>query len=97
MPVYLTDKNTINNNAASLARTVDGAFLRVQLFKAWLDTQVDANLISAYGYVQGDLDIIRSSFVDLELLRTVYQGTATQGTLKDFRSFAKQLYPFGSI
>jgi hypothetical protein len=97
MPVYTTDKTTINNRAAALCQQIDATFLRIQTFKAWLDTLPDATLISTYGYVQGDIDIMRSAFVDLELLRTIYQGTATQGTLKDFRAFAKQEYPFGSI
>lgn len=97
MPVYTTDKTTITSRAASLSQQIDAAFLRIQQFKAWLDTLDDATMISAYGFVQGDLNILRSSFVDLEQLRSIYQGSANLAVAKDFRTFDKLLYPFGSI
>lgn len=97
MAVYTIDKNTVNARVGSLAQQVDGALLRIQQFKLFLDTIPDATLISAYGYVQADIDVIRSSLVDLEQLRTIYQGTANLAVAKDFRAFAKQLYAFGSI
>lgn len=97
MPVYTTDKATINARAATLCQQVDRIFLQIQQFKGWLDTLNDAEMVSTYGYVQGDLNILRSTFVDLEQLRTIYQGAANLGVAKDFRTFAKQEYPFGSI
>lgn len=97
MPVYLTDKATINSRAAALCQQADATFLRIQQFKAWLDTLDDATMTSTYGYVQGDLNILRSAFVDLEQLRSIYQGSANLAVAKDFRTFDKLLYPFGSI
>lgn len=97
MSVYTVDRAGINGRAGILLAGLDSTFLRIQQFKTFLDTIPDGTLISAYGYVQADIDILRSSLTDIELLRTVYQGTATQGSLKDFRAFAKQVYAFGSI
>lgn len=95
--LYSTNSGNINATASSIARELDRIFLRAQQFKTWLDTVTDAQLIATYGYVQADIDVLRSSVGDLDILRTVYQGAATQGSLKDFRTFTKQLYPFGSI
>ena len=97
MPIYLTDKPTINGRVANLVTTLDATFQRIQQFQAWIQTVPDANLISAYGYVQADLDVIHSALGDLEQLRTIYQGTVNLAVAKDFRTFAKQLYPFGSV
>jgi hypothetical protein len=97
MAVYTIDRPTINSRVGSLAQQMDSALLRIQQFKLFLDTIPDATLISAYGYVQADIDVIRSSLNDLEQLRTIYQGTVNLSVAKDFRTFAKQLYAFGSI
>lgn len=97
MSVYTIDRAGINSRAGNLLQQIDSTFLRIQQFKTFLDTIPDATLISAYGYVQGDIDILRSSLVDMEQLRTIYQGTANLSVAKDFRAFAKQVYPFGSI
>lgn len=97
MPVYTTDKNTINGRIGALSQQVDAAFLRIQQFKVWMDSLSDATLISTYGYGQADLDVIRSAVADLDQLRTIYQGTVNLAVAKDFRTFDKLLYPFGSI
>lgn len=97
MPIYLTDKNTINQRIASVSVQLDAGFLRAQQFKAWMDGLSDATLISTYGYVQADLDVIRSAVADLDQLRTIYQGVVNLAVAKDFRTFDKLLYPFGSI
>jgi len=97
MALYTVDKASIAGRAGGLCQQVDSTFLRIQQFKAFLDTIPDATLISAYGFVQGDIDVLRSSLVDLEQLRTIYQGTANLSVAKDFRTFAKNTYAFGSV
>lgn len=97
MAVYTIDRQTLNAQAGSLCRQVDNAFLRVQQFKLFLDTIPDATLISLYGYAQADIDILRSALSDIEQLRGIYQGASTLGVAKDFRTFAKQTYPYGSL
>jgi hypothetical protein len=97
MPFPVTDQNQIKATAGSLAKDLDRILLRGQQFKAWLDTYTDAELIANWNFAQADINDLRSTLSDVDLLRTVYQGTATQASLKDFRAFAKRLYAFGSI
>lgn len=97
MAIYNTDKNSINNHAGGLLQAIDGTFLRIQQFKLFLDAIPDATLISAYGYVQADIDVLRSALSDAEQLRTIYQGTVNLAVAKDFRAFAKQTYAYGSL
>ena len=97
MPFYTTDKAAINNRVAGLATSLEATLLRIQQFKAWLDTLTDPQLISAYGYVPGDIDVLRSAVGDLDQLRILFQGGANLSVAKDFRTFSKQLFPFGSI
>jgi hypothetical protein len=95
--IYVVDRPSINNQAGALLRQLDNAFLRVQQFKGFLDTIPDATLISLYGYVQGDIDVLRSALSDVEQLRGIYQGASNLAVAKDFRAFAKQTYPYGSL
>jgi hypothetical protein len=97
MPFPVTDQNTIKNTAGGIVRDLDRIILRGQQFKDWITTYTDAELIANWNFAQADINDLRSAFTDLETLRTVYQGTATQASLKDFRAFAKRLYVFGSI
>jgi len=87
-------KLTVDSTSGNVAATLKTSFDRVQAFKTWLDTQLDADLITL-GYVQAEVDRLRSAYTDLDLLRQVFQGTATQATLKDFRAFAKLIWGFG--
>src|SRR5258706_16092877 len=97
MALYIVDRQIIDSKAGALFQQLDATFLRIQQFKIFLDTISDANLISLYGFVQADLDILRSSLSDAEQLRGLYQGASTLGVAKDFRTFAKQVYAFGSF
>lgn len=83
-------KVDVDARSGQLALTLRDTLRQVQLFKAWLDTQTDSQLI-ALGYAQGDVDKLRSAFVDLDQLRTVYEGTGTRTPAYDYRSFAKLL------
>lgn len=97
MALYIVDRQIIDQKAGALFQQLDSTFLRIQQFKIFLDTISDANLISLYGFVQADLDVLRSALTDTEQLRTIYQGAATLGSTKDFRAFSKQVYAFGSF
>lgn len=97
MPLVSITKQQIYDNAGQAARELDRAFVRIQQYKAWLDTQPDATLINTYGAVQADVDVLRSALADLELLRTIYLGSVNLAAAKDFRTFAKLTYPFGSL
>lgn len=97
MSVYSISHNDISSRLSQLAQQVDAAFLRVQAFKTFLDTITDADLTNLYGFPQADINVMRSALTDVEQLRGIYQGTSNLSVAKDFRTFAKQLYAFGSF
>lgn len=90
----LTKQQTYDT-AASVAKQLDADFDRVRQFKAWLDTVTDATFIGL-GAAQPDLDVLRSAIADLDQLRAIYQGSGVLLLVKDFRTFAKLTYAYGS-
>jgi len=87
---FPANKLDVDSRAGQLAIQLRDTLREVQLFKAWLDSQTDA-VLTGLGYSSGDIAQLRSSYVDLDKLRTIYEGTATQATTYDFRTFAKLL------
>lgn len=87
---YPQDKATIDNRAGSVVTGVRESLRQAQLFKAFLDSVTDPQL-TALGYTGTEISQLRSSVTDLDKLRTIYEGTATQATTYDFRQFAKLL------
>ena len=83
-------KADIDAQAGNTALTVREAFRTVQVFQAWLAATPDGNLV-ALGYTAGEAATLKSAFTDLDKLRTIYEGTATQTPAYDFRTFAKLL------
>lgn len=83
-------KADIDARAGQLALQLRDTLRQIQLFEAWLLTQADANLVSL-GYVQAEVNTMKSAYADLDQLRTIYEGTANLTTAKDFRTFAKLL------
>ena len=91
-PLALAD---INNMIGSIVNQLDYNFDRIEEFKAWLDTVGGTGLENTYGMSSGDAAVVVSAFGDLDNLRKIYQGTATQGSDYDFRTFVKQLWGTG--
>lgn len=89
------DKAGINANAGSIALDVHRSLAKVAAFKAFLDAVPDLTLTGTYGFLQADVDILRSALGDLNQLVTLYQGGATLGVAKDFRTFIKLIWGFG--
>lgn len=86
----------INATALQIVRQMYSAFTNVQRFQAFLAATADATIIAlptggATALVQVDINVLKSTFTDLNTLRTVFEGTATQASLKDFRTFAGQI------
>lgn len=81
-------KSDVNQSLGTCARSVFNALEQVQKFKTWLDTQLDSDLISL-GFTQAEVNTIRSAMVDLDQLRTVFQGLGTRTPAYDYRTFAK--------
>lgn len=97
MALYTVDRNTITTRVAGQLQTLDRTFLQIQQLNTFLLTIPDATLTSLYGFVQADVNVLRSALNDIEQLRTIYQGSVNLPTAKDFRTFAGQAYPYGSI
>lgn len=91
------DRATLNATAGQIAKDLDRLFLRAQEFKTFLDGYPDGNLITDFGYVQADINDLRSAFTDIETLRLVYQGTNPQVSVKDFRLFLKRIWGLGAL
>lgn len=85
---YSNTKADIDQRLGSCFVSTREALRNCQLVKAWLDTQTDAALI-ALGYTQAEVNSIRSGMTDLDKLRQIFEGTATQASAYDFRQFAK--------
>lgn len=87
---YAVSKNDVDSKAAQLALTLRTNFDGIRHFKIWLDTKTDQDLINL-GYVQGEVNILRSATGDMDELRRIYEGLANLAVAKDFRTFAKLL------
>ncbi len=91
------NKGQVDSQAGQLALSLMADFTRIQELKAWMDTQSDANLITL-GYVQAEVNTLRSAITDLNTLASIFTGTVAQGvTPYDYRTFSKLLYGMGVI
>jgi hypothetical protein len=84
------DQPSINQRAGSVALMIRTAFEQIETLQAFLAGQQDSALV-ALGYTAGEVAILKSAISDLDLLRRIYQGAATQAALKDFTVFPHQL------
>jgi hypothetical protein len=85
----------INNRAGQIYLNLRGAFQDVQNFQAMLTTLADADLQAAdqngKAFTASEVSNLKSAYTDLDKLRGIFQGTQTQGSTYDFRTFAKLL------
>lgn len=85
----------IDATAAQVARQLFSAFEAVKQFKAWLDTQVNADL-EALGYSAYDVAVLKSALADLDDLAKAFDGTLPNRPLPyAYQTFAKQLLGTG--
>lgn len=89
-------KSEIDTVSGGILRDVHTSLDRAKKFKFWLDAKTDGQLI-AIGYVQAEVDDMRSAYADANQLSTLYDGTATLGVAKDFRTFARRLFGLGGV
>lgn len=87
-------KADVDANAANILLSCNSVMARVADFKAWMDTQSDANLISL-GYSQAEVNTLRSAFVDASLMQQIWVGSAGLATPRDMRTFAKLVWGIG--
>jgi hypothetical protein len=87
---FPTNKLDVDARAGQLAVTLRDTFVQVVTFKAWLDTQTDAQLIGL-GYVQAEVNLLRAAYVDLTNLNNIAHAQGTQPAASDFFFNAKHL------
>lgn len=87
---YAVSKNDVDGKAAGLALSLRNDFDGIRHFKIWLDTKIDAELITL-GYTQAEVNTLRSAAADMDQLRTIYEGLVNLSVAKDFRAFTKLL------
>lgn len=83
-------KADIDAQAGQTYLQVREAFRAVQLLQAFLVTRTEGDL-TALGYTAGEVAQLKSAYTDLDKLRGIFEGTQTQATAYDFRTFAKLL------
>lgn len=89
-------KQEIDSRAGEIASRFQGAFDDVAILKLYLDATPDETLVDL-GYSAQEVATIKTAFTDLSQLGTLWVGTATLTTPKDFRAFAKQLWGLGAF
>ena len=77
MPGYPVTKADVNNRAGAISLAVRNALTEAAAFDAWLDTQPDADLVNL-GFVQAEVNTIKSAFADLAQLSTIWTGAAAE-------------------
>lgn len=87
-------RDSINQLTGTVAQRLNGAFLDIATTKSFLDTQSDADL-EGLGFAPDDVALLRSAYVDLDQLRTIYTGAAPLADAKDFRAFAQRIWGTG--
>lgn len=80
--------SNINNSAGDICRSTAHSLNRAMAFKRFLDRYSSAQLITAFGFSQGDADILKSAFTDLAAVNTAFQAN---------RTFLDQLSGMGDI
>jgi hypothetical protein len=83
-------KGEINQYVGQIPSQLFNILRDTRAFKGWLDSKTDGELL-AFGYVQGEVDILRSVFNDLKQLADIHDGNAALASPKDFNTFARQV------
>lgn len=87
---YQVTRAAIDQRAGSTVVAVEAALDDARRMKAWLDTQVDADLVTL-GYTSGEVAVLKSSFTDLDNLRQTAYGLRAQPTAASAFAFAGRL------
>lgn len=87
---FPTNKLDVDSRAGQLALTLRDTFVQVVTFKAWLDTQTDAQLIGL-NYTQAEVTLLRAAYTDLVNLNNIAHAQGTQPAASDFFWNAKHL------
>jgi hypothetical protein len=87
----LSTTDQINQLTGRLAKRFREDFAEAARLKAFDDAN-DLTALPGTTMTSGDAAIIGSALSDLDQLRTIYEGDATLGAVKDFRTFLDDLW-----
>jgi hypothetical protein len=87
----LATTDQVNQIMGRLAKRFRDDFDEAKLLKAF-DDAIDLTTLPGTTMDSGSAAIIGSALTDLDQLRTIYEGTATLGSVKDFRTFLDDLW-----
>lgn len=86
----------INNAAGGIAQSLFATMDNVTKLKAVIDGYSSAQLVSNFGFVQADADVLKSAITDMANIVAAWNGQAMTGTVpRDHKVFAKQLLGTG--
>jgi hypothetical protein len=89
-------KAEIDTRAGDIARTFQRAFGDVVTMQQYLAATVEADLI-ALGYTSEEVASLKTAYVDLTQLGTIWTGSAALPAAKDFRVFVSRLWGVGAF
>ena len=84
----VVSQNDINITSGDICRSLTHSLNRAMNFKRFLDRFSSAQLVSQFGFTQGDADLIKSAFTDLATINTTFQAN---------RAFIDQLAGLGDV
>jgi Cu/Ag efflux pump CusA len=87
----------VNQALGTIARDVNSAIERVQPAQRFLQQNTDQELIADYGMEQGDLDLLRAAFTDLNKLRRIYEGDDPLPAAQNFRVNVRRIIGLGFL
>lgn len=87
-------KAVLDNQMGSIISAIDGALLQAHELQQFFLAHVDGDFTASTGagptgYVQADVNTMKSAFTDLEQLYQIFIGSQNLASAKDFRAFAK--------
>jgi hypothetical protein len=89
-------KQEIDARAGDTARAFQKAFSDVLTMKGFLDRTPDADLVGL-GYTEEEVTDLKTAWVDLFRLETIFVGQAALVDPYDFRTFVQRLWGVGSF
>jgi hypothetical protein len=90
MAGYPVNRQVLDNRVGALVVQVREVLEDVQRIHAFLAAELDADLVTM-GYTQGEVDLLKSSFTDLDKLARIANGSAVQADASNFFFWAKNL------
>lgn len=97
MPIGLTatlTRGQVDLQGGTLAQRLNAIFTAIEDWHRFVLSAQDADF-AALGYTTDEITLLRTCAAEMEELRTIYEGSATLATAKDFRTFLQRTWGTG--